>query len=235
MNDLENRLRSAMHDETSDLAARPTLADDMVARGTTVRRRRRVAGGVAALALLAALVPVWQTIDTSSDDFRPVGPPTVTTPSIPSTPIDTTPDSRPVWSTRAVDVANQASGSTRVVNLRVGRHSTYDRVVVDMAGVIPGYHITYVPRFIPPEGSPIPLPGQAVLSIQLRSARTHTNRGQSLFIGQQNETYGLQMLGGSTYSDYEGYVTFGLGLSSRTPFRVFELSSPTRLVIDLHH
>ena len=36
-------------------------------------------------------------------------------------------------------------------------------------------------------------------------------------------------------SDYEGYVDEGLGLDRRAGFRVFELTSPTRLVIDIHH
>jgi hypothetical protein len=35
--------------------------------------------------------------------------------------------------------------------------------------------------------------------------------------------------------DFEGVVSFGLSLSHRAPFRVFTLSAPSRIVIDLRH
>lgn len=33
--------------------------------------------------------------------------------------------------------------------------------------------------------------------------------------------------------DYEGYVSFGLGLRAKVAFRVFELSNPSRVVVDV--
>jgi len=35
--------------------------------------------------------------------------------------------------------------------------------------------------------------------------------------------------------EFEGYLTFGLGLSHQTGFRVLELHQPSRLVIDVAH
>jgi hypothetical protein len=35
--------------------------------------------------------------------------------------------------------------------------------------------------------------------------------------------------------DFEGVVSFGLGLRRRTGFRVFRLSGPARVVIDVAH
>jgi hypothetical protein len=35
--------------------------------------------------------------------------------------------------------------------------------------------------------------------------------------------------------DFEGTVSFGLGLRHRTGFRVFRLTNPTRVVIDVAH
>ncbi len=35
--------------------------------------------------------------------------------------------------------------------------------------------------------------------------------------------------------DFEGVVTFGLGLRERAGFRVFNLSNPTRIVVDVGH
>jgi hypothetical protein len=35
--------------------------------------------------------------------------------------------------------------------------------------------------------------------------------------------------------DFEGVVSFGLGLRRKTGFRVFRLTAPTRIVIDVAH
>jgi hypothetical protein len=35
--------------------------------------------------------------------------------------------------------------------------------------------------------------------------------------------------------DFEGVVSFGLGLRRKTGFRVFRLTDPTRIVIDVAH
>lgn len=238
MSDLESRLRTALHDETSDLAAGPTLAEDMVSRGTAVRRRRRVAGGVAALVVLAALVPVWQTIDTSSDDLGPVTPPTKTAPSTvqQTTPPPTTPDAPPYWSTETVDVVSQRPRTPRVVNLRVGEHGRFDRVVIDLTGAMTGYHIEYVNRlFQDGSGFPVHLPGNAFLVIRLDPAQAHTNAGRDLFVGDKRQVLALPTVRGAALTgDFEG-VSFGLGISKKAAFHVSTLTSPTRLVIDIRH
>lgn len=238
MSDLESRLRAALHDETSDLAAGPTLADDMVARGTTARRRRRVAGGVAGLAVLAALVPVWKTIDTSSGDLGPVGPHTVTAPTTvtQTTASPTTPEPPPYWTTKTVDVVSQRPQTSKVVNLRVGEHATFDRVVIDLTGAMTGYHIEYVKRlFHGGSGFPVHLPGNAFLVIRLNPAQAHTNRGRDVFGGDTRQVLALPTVRGAALTgDVEG-VSFGLGLSKKATFHVSELTSPTRLVIDVRH
>ena len=38
-----------------------------------------------------------------------------------------------------------------------------------------------------------------------------------------------------TAGDFEGIVTFGLGLRRKTGFRVFRLTRPKRIVIDVAH
>ncbi len=137
MNDLESRLRTAMNEQTSDVSAPPTLADDMVNRGSKVRRQRRLAGGAAGLVVLAALVPLWRIIDASSGATPPAKAPqeTVLTQAPPPSPL--TPN-RPklVWSADPVDVQHTTRGVTRVVDLRVARHGAYDRVVVDIEGPV---------------------------------------------------------------------------------------------------
>ncbi len=238
MSDLESRLRAALHDETAELAAPPSLADDMVTRGTRIRRRRRVVGGAAGLLVLAAVVPVWKSIDTSSGGPLPpaVSPtPSVITQAPPTRSTPTSPTTQNVapWSTEPVDIKHHVVGEPRIVNLRVGRHGTYDRVVVDLDGPIRSYHVGYVRQFVTPQGTPIQLPGAAILALHLGGA-THDNRGNSVYRGNPQETYAFPSVLASTLIDFEG-VDFGLGIAERSPFRVFELSSPTRIVIDIHH
>ncbi len=46
----------------------------------------------------------------------------------------------------------------------------------------------------------------------------------------------MPMLRGVAFTgDFEGTVSFGLALSHLDTFRVLELHSPDRLVIDVHH
>ncbi len=238
MSDLESRLRTALHDETVEVAARPDLAEDMVTRGTTVRRRRRVVGGAAGLVVLAALVPVWRTIDTSSDPVHMVTTPKPTSisqspapdpnPSTPTTP-------KLTWSTEAVSVLHSPRRQTRVLGVRVAPHPNYDRVVIDLGGAIPSYHVATTPRLVyDGSGERVPLHGASFLTVRLNPATGH-QPGHST-IGPDKQIYEFpSMRGYAVIGDNEGVVSFGLALSGNHSFRVFDLRSPTRLVIDIHH
>jgi hypothetical protein len=234
--DLEGRLRSALHEETSGLMAHPTMADDLIARGTKVRRRRRVAGGVACVAVLAAMVPVWQTIDHSEGSVQPVGPgPTVSTPT---TPPPTSPSIQgpTAWQQLPVQAAHAPKQPARVVNLRVGQHATYDRVVIDFAGAMSGYRIEQVPTLRQDgSGKVVRLPGSDKILLFLDPAVAHTPAGHPSYDGPQRAEYAMPTLRGVAFlGDFEG-VSLGLGVDHLTTIRVIELSDPARLVIDLHH
>ncbi len=236
MSDLDSRLAAAMYDETATVSARPTLAEDVMNRGARLRRRRRVAGGAAGLAVLVAVVPIWRSIDTSASRIEPANPSTS-----PATPTHPKPTHSalllPAFSTRDMDVVHQRSPTPHVVGLRTGRHATYDRVVVDLTGAVPGYHVGYVRSLVGPSGKTLPLPGKAFIAVRLTPATAHTVSGTPLLLqGATTQLYDLPTLRGSALTeDFEGYVSFGLALSRHAPFRVFELSGPSRLVIDVRH
>lgn len=240
MSDLENRLRAALQDETAELAARPDLADDMVSHGMSVRRRRRAAGGIAGLVVLAAAFPVWKSIDTSSSPFEPVSsttatqpPPTHPSPSTPTTPTVIT----PTWSTAALDVTHQPNQVPLVTGLRVGEHQTYDRVVIDLDGPMTSYHVEYVSHFVADgSGARIPVVGRAFLAIRLIGADAHSATGQLFLRPLERHRYSYPTLRGTVVTgDFEGNVSFGLGLNTKARFTVSELTGPNRLVIDVHH
>lgn len=233
MSDLESRLRATLHDETTTVSARPTLAEDMVERGSATRRRRRVAGAAACLVLLAAVVPIWRGIDTSATRIQPARPTPVT--HSPNTPDPSTP-ALPAFATVPVDVATPDAATARVVNLRTGRHATYDRIVVDLTGGFPSYHVGYARALVGPSGKAAHLPGKSFLTVRLSPAAAHTDAGTSLLSERGVLTYDYPTLRGSAIvEDFEGRVAFGLALSRHAAFRAFELTSPSRLVIDVRH
>jgi hypothetical protein len=240
MKDLESRLQDAMRDETAHVTAGPTLADDLVAHGTQARRRRRVAGGVAGLVVVAVMIPVWRTVDHADRSLQPVAPgPSVSTPARPTTSPTTGSHSGtrlPGWQMLPVEVAQAPVRRSQVVDVRVARHATYDRVVVDFAGAVSGYRIDTVPGLVHDgSGRAVRLPGTDKVLVRLTGAAAHDDQGSSVYEGPGRAEYAMPALRGFAFlGDYEG-VSLGLGVDSLTTVRVFALASPSRLVIDLHH
>ncbi|MBA3339795.1 MAG: hypothetical protein H0T54_08670 [Geodermatophilaceae bacterium] len=130
-----------------------------------------------------------------------------------------------------------------LIDVRAGRHTCYDRLVMDFAGSPAGYTVRYVSS-VPEQatGNPIPLRGGAFLEIALQVPAYDANGNATYNPANPNElvnvsgysTFGQVSFGGS----FEGYTTIGLGVRARLPFRVFTLAGPgtgSRLVIDVAH
>ena len=109
-----------------------------------------------------------------------------------------------------------------------GCHSGYDRFVVRVgSGGKPGYDVRYVSQIIAdPSGNPVSLLGTKRLRVIIRNATGHT-LPSTLTPGCSN----LRQV--KKAGDFEGVVSFGLGLRRKTGFRVFRLTAPTRIVIDV--
>lgn len=63
-----------------------------------------------------------------------------------ATSITTAPPSqaRDTWDTTRVHVTRHVSPAPKVVDLRVGEHPRFDRIVIDLRGKVPGYTVGYV-------------------------------------------------------------------------------------------
>lgn len=144
---------------------------------------------------------------------------------------------RAVWDTAPVHVSRQVSPTPHVVNLRVGTHPTYDRIVLDLSGPIPGYDVRYVKALTyDPSGKAVPLKGTRFIAVRLTPSTAHDAQGHSLYHGPRLLQYSMPMLRGVAFTgDYEDNVSFGLALSHLDTFRILEVHSPNRLVIDVHH
>jgi hypothetical protein len=119
----------------------------------------------------------------------------------------------------------------KVTNLRVGEHKSFDRVVIDLRGKMSGYNVRFVKHLhYDGSGDPVPLKGKRFVSVVLHSASAPNYQGPKL------KQYGFPSLRGVAFTgDFEGYVSFGISLTHKAPFRVNELTDPTRLVIDFKH
>ena len=132
--------------------------------------------------------------------------------------------------------APAGTGQTELVSTTVGRHPTFDRIVFRFTGGTPGVRVRYVSRVIQDgSGLPVPLRGRRFLQIVFDPARAHPlNGGASNVPAVQTPLFPtLRQL--KVAGDFEGIVTYGAGLSKRAGFRVFALTNPRRMVIDVAH
>ena len=120
--------------------------------------------------------------------------------------------------------------------VRTAEHPGFDRVVFEFAeGPLPGYRVAYLPGPAQDCGSgeEKPVAGGALLEVTLRPSNAHTEEGQPT-IPFREQPLTLPVLREIERTcDFEGVVTWVLGVSSGRPFRVTELSGPARLVVDV--
>lgn len=142
--------------------------------------------------------------------------------------------------------ANAVSHTTgTLTNVRSGRHTCFDRLVLDVARVPRSlsYDVRYVST-VRQEGSgeAVPLRGDADLRIVLR-APAYDSQGRATYTPASRRNL-VDVSGYSTFrqvawaGSFEGQTTIGLGVRARLPMRVFVLDGPgdgARLVIDVAH
>jgi hypothetical protein len=120
--------------------------------------------------------------------------------------------------------------------VRVGRHDSespaYDRFVVEFSsGPVPRW--TAIPKSsatftLQPSGQQVTLVGTAGIRLDLFPGSFPAYTGQREFI-----TGFPQLAEARELQDFEGHVQWGLGLNHQSCKRIFQLSSPTRLIIDV--
>ena len=131
----------------------------------------------------------------------------------------------------------QAPG-TYLTGVRTGQHPGYDRVVFQFSGGLPGYRTAYVTSVLQdPKGTPVPLAGQAYLRVVFRGATGWCAKpAHRTYSGPAVLTpYHPTLLVVSAAGDFEGYLSFGIGLAARASYHVYRLTSPDRVVIDVSH
>jgi hypothetical protein len=143
---------------------------------------------------------------------------------------------QPGFSTQSRVSEHPPVGSPKLVRLRAGRHAGYDRVVFQLDGPIPSYYsVRYVPQVrLDGSGDPLRLRGAAFLEVVIR-APTHDQDYRPVLTPTRLRPDFPALREVSVPGSFEGQTTAGIGVSYRAPFRVLELTNPTRIVIDLAH
>ena len=145
------------------------------------------------------------------------------------------------WGSLAKSKATAPTGL--VTGVRSGRHTCFDRLVVDLKGKAPGYTVKYVNTFTgQASGLPIALRGGAKLQVTVNASAYNPATGAPTYT-PRNEAEVVNVTGYTTFrqvkwdSSFEGYTSMGLGVRARLPFRVFTIQDATtsRLVIDVAH
>lgn len=134
-----------------------------------------------------------------------------------------------------------------LTDVRVGAHDGYDRIVFEFTepkpnpagnGGIPQYEIRAAkPPFTEdPSDLPLEVYGDSFVQLVVQGATGHDLDGNPTYAGSRVLTPGFGTLAQAAQSgDFEATLSWIMGLSRPTCWRVQELHNPERLVIDFHH
>lgn len=189
---------------------------------------------------------------TSSTTTSPAAPPSTGAPGsgtpttgapgsgTPSTDDEDSTDAPPFPANTEPDTGTpSADALVTVTGIRTGRHDGYDRVVFDVEGRgTPGWEARYVDEARSQgSGAPVEVEGEAVLQVTLSGVGYPTDTG----IEEYDGSAPLPGNGTETVTEvvwdatFEGTSVAFVGLDEQTPFRVYLLEQPTRVVLDVVH
>jgi hypothetical protein len=135
--------------------------------------------------------------------------------------------------TDPVERSRQARPAPELVSVQAVERKGYDRVLFTFQGALPGYQVRYVPEVTDQAGRPLALRGRAFLAVTFEPARAHDPGGEPT-VSTATLTPASPVLRQVRFAgDFEGRVSFGLGLAERDGFRVSELRDPPRVAVDV--
>jgi hypothetical protein len=130
-----------------------------------------------------------------------------------------------------------ADASVTVSDIRIGRHDGYDRVVFEVGGRgTPGWDVRYVDTATSQgSGEPVDVAGNAVLQVALTGAGYPYDTGVEEFSSSGPVTGpDTEVVTEAVFdATFEGTALTFVGTTDRTPFRVYLLQGPTRVVVEV--
>ena len=149
----------------------------------------------------------------------------------------TSASSTPAGSTAQLDDTSRACAQpgSYLTAVRTGKHGGYDRVVFQFSGGLPAVTAERVATvYADPRGTPVAVAGQSRLHVVFRGASGNCPRpahrtwtGPSVLTPRYPQLLMVRAAG-----DFEGYLSFGIGLAARGVYHISSLAGPDRVVID---
>jgi hypothetical protein len=197
--------------------------------------------GLAAMAGLISLVGCGTT--TAGSPGAAHSPSSASTAPQATTPAPSTATPKPT-ETPTLRPSTQPGGPTPVypragsylTAIRTGQHDGYDRVVFQFSGKLPGYAVERVNAvYHDPKGDQVPLAGQSYLRVVFRGAVCQQPLHHTCTVPTVLTPYYPELLTVSAAGEFEGVLSFGVGLAAQGGYHVFTAADPARLVIDVSH
>ena len=143
----------------------------------------------------------------------------------------------PPFSTDPQSAGPRDGGQSELSAASVGCHKRFDRFVVRVAAVTPAaYRARYVRKIVSDgSGATVQLLGTKRLRVLFPTARAHRESDGAPLVARTLTPKCPNLRQVKLAGDFEGVVTFGLGLRAKTGFRVFRLTGPDRVVVDVKH
>jgi hypothetical protein len=123
-----------------------------------------------------------------------------------------------------------------LTNVSVGFHPAegYDRIVYEFTNGLPTTTVQYGgPAIGCGSGLPIAVQGVAYLKVRMTNTVAHNDMGQATIPASQIPGSGQAIVEARQTCDFEGIVEWTIGTDTTAPFRVFTLTTPPRIVIDV--
>ncbi len=143
----------------------------------------------------------------------------------------------PEWTAGRVAIQRSSMPPVTLREVRTARNEGFDRLVLQFDGdQVPGYHIEYIdkPAIKCGSGDPAEIAGEAWLQVRVQPAQAH--EGAQVTVAERERKPALPLLQELELTcDFEGEVTWVLGVKHPNKYRVMELKAPTRLVVDVQH
>jgi hypothetical protein len=141
----------------------------------------------------------------------------------------------------AVRGSPSAPGTALVERVAVGAHDGFDRVVFEFQNHLPGYRVEYArpPFFEDGSGARVDVGGHDFVAVRIEPASgfdASAGGGRLVYTGPkriEGADAGADVVRElARTGDFEGVVSWVIGLDDRVDFRVLRLDGPPRLVID---
>jgi hypothetical protein len=130
-----------------------------------------------------------------------------------------------------------ATPGSYLTAIRTGEQASADRVVFEFTGKPPvSYTVTPVPQVVgDASGKPVAIAGKSFLRVTFRGATAVCPAtGHATYPGPSAAMPNYaQLLGLAAAGDFEGYLSWGIGLAARGGYHAYTLTAPYRVVIDI--